>query len=75
MHTYKLPVNIIPTNKQVLRKDNDDIIYRTHDEKVKAIIDKIEELYKKGQPVLVGTISISNSEMLSEHLKKKKNSS
>lgn len=72
MHTYKLPVNIIPTNKQVLRKDNDDIIYRTHDEKVKAIIDKIEELYKKGQPVLVGTISISNSEMLSEHLKRRK---
>ena len=72
MHTYNLGVNIIPTNKPIIRIDSEDVIYRTHDEKIKAIIDKIEELHKKGQPVLVGTISISSSEMLSEMLKRRK---
>ncbi len=72
MHTYNLGVIMIPTNKPVIRIDSDDVIYRTHDEKIKAIIDKIEELHKKGQPSLVGTISIASSEMLSEHLKRRK---
>ena len=72
MHTYNLGITIIPTNKPIIRKDFEDAIYRTHDEKIKAIIDKIEELHKNGQPSLVGTISISSSEMLSEHLKRRK---
>ncbi|WP_319371332.1 preprotein translocase subunit SecA [uncultured Ilyobacter sp.] len=71
MHTYGLEVVVIPTNKPVIRKDNPDLVYKTHAEKVNAIFDKIEELHKKGQPVLVGTISISSSEMLSSHLQKR----
>ncbi|MDN5304258.1 MAG: preprotein translocase subunit SecA [Fusobacteriaceae bacterium] len=72
MHTYKLGVVVIPTNKPVIREDREDIIYKTHAAKVRAIVNKIEELHKKGQPVLVGTISIANSEMLSEALKRRK---
>jgi len=71
MHTYKLPVVVIPTNKPVIRKDLPDLVFKTTREKVNAIIDKIEELYNAGQPVLVGTISITNSEMLSNELKKR----
>lgn len=72
MHIYKLPVVVIPTNKPVIRDDKTDLIYRTKQEKVDAIVEKIVELYKKGQPVLVGTASIESSEMLSSHLKKNK---
>lgn len=71
MHTYKLGVMVIPTNKPVIRKDMDDVIYKSEIEKIEAIIAKIEELHAKGQPVLVGTISIANSEMLSTHLKRR----
>jgi preprotein translocase subunit SecA len=71
MHTYNLGVVVIPTNKPVIRDDREDVIYKTHDEKIKAIVDKISELYEKGQPTLVGTISISSSEMLSAQLKRK----
>ena len=70
MFIYGLEVVIIPTNKPVIRKDNGDIIYKTHEEKIEAIVAKIKELYEKGQPVLVGTITIQGSELLSNELKK-----
>ena len=70
MFIYGLAVVIIPTNKPVIRKDNGDIIYKTHEEKIEAIVAKIKELYDKGQPVLVGTITIQGSELLSNELKK-----
>lgn len=68
---YKLDVIAIPTNKPVIRIDNPDQIYRTEAGKFKAIIDQIVECNKKGQPVLVGTISIEKSELLSQMLKRK----
>ena len=69
MHIYGLEVVTIPTNKPVIRKDNGDIIYKTKEEKIDAIVDKIKELHDKGQPVLVGTITIQGSELLSGKLK------
>ena len=69
MHIYGLEVVIIPTNNPVIRKDNGDIIYKTKEEKIDAIVDKIKELHDKGQPVLVGTITIQGSELLSGKLK------
>ena len=72
MHTYGLEVVIIPTNKPVIRKDNEDIIYKTKEEKIDAIVEKIKELHDKGQPVLVGTITIQGSELLSNRLKEAK---
>ncbi|WP_323016089.1 preprotein translocase subunit SecA, partial [Devosia sp.] len=68
---YKLEVVTIPTNLPVQRKDDDDAIYRTADEKFDAIADIIKECHGRGQPVLVGTTSIEKSEMLAELLKKK----
>ena len=67
---YNLEVVSIPPNKPMQRKDYPDLIYRTRQEKYDAIIEAIRELYEKGQPVLVGTISIETSEMLSQRLKK-----
>ena len=67
---YNLEVVSIPPNKPTQRKDYPDLIYRTRKEKYDAIIEAIRELYEKGQPVLVGTISIETSEMLSQRLKK-----
>ena len=72
VHTYGLDVIVIPTNKPILRKDLPDLVYKTRDEKINAIINRIEELHKNGQPVLVGTISIKGSEELSDLLKKRK---
>ena len=72
MHTYGLEVVVIPTNLPVIRKDDADLVYKTKKEKINAIINRIQELYEKGQPVLVGTISIKSSEELSELLKKRK---
>lgn len=72
MHTYGLEVIVIPTNLPVIRKDDADLVYKTKKEKINAIIDRIQGLYEKGQPVLVGTISIKSSEELSELLKKRK---
>ena len=69
MHIYGLEVVIIPTNKPVIRKDNGDIIYKKKEEKIDAIVEKIKELHDKGQPVLVGTITIQGSELLSNRLK------
>ena len=71
MHTYGLEVVVIPTNLPIIRKDNADLVYKTKKEKINAIIDRIQGLYEKGQPVLVGTISIKSSEELSELLKKR----
>ena len=72
MHTYGLEVVVIPTNLPVIRKDDADLVYKTKKEKINAIIDRIQGLYEKGQPALVGTISIKSSEELSELLKKRK---
>jgi len=69
---YKLEVAEIPTNVNVIRKDDDDEVYRTATEKAEAIINLIEECRKREQPVLVGTVSIEKSEHLSELLKKRK---
>ncbi|MGH6955458.1 MAG: preprotein translocase subunit SecA, partial [Caulobacteraceae bacterium] len=66
---YKMDVVEIPTNRPVARIDDDDEVYRTADEKNKAIIATIEDCYKRGQPILVGTVSIEKSEQLSELLK------
>jgi preprotein translocase subunit SecA len=68
---YKLDVVEIPTNRPVQREDIDDEVYRTAREKYKAILTDIEETHKKGQPVLVGTVSIEKSEYLSSLLKQR----
>ncbi|HEX9120954.1 MAG TPA: preprotein translocase subunit SecA, partial [Terriglobales bacterium] len=68
---YKLEVLVIPTNKELRRLENADVVYRTEPEKYKAVADHIEELHQKGQPVLVGTTSIEKSERLAEILKKR----
>ena len=69
---YKLNTVSIPTNKQMLRKDLNDQIFRTEKEKYHAITNKIIECNKKGQPVLVGTTSIEKSEKISNFLDSKK---
>ncbi|MEJ2700053.1 MAG: preprotein translocase subunit SecA [Desulfuromonadales bacterium] len=68
---YKLDVMVIPTNRPLIRKDNSDVIYKTEKEKFRAVIEDIVDCHKRGQPALVGTISIENSEVLSEMLKKR----
>ncbi len=68
---YSLEVIVIPTNEPMIRGDYPDVIYKTEKGKFNAVIKEIEELHKKGQPVLVGTISIEKSEILSHLLKKK----
>ena len=67
---YKLDVVEIPTNKPMIRKDLPDIIYKNEDVKFKAVINDIIESHKKGQPVLIGTVSIDKSEKLSKMLDK-----
>ena len=69
---YKLDVIEIPTNKPMIRKDLSDIIYKNEDAKFRAVIRDIKESYEKGQPVLVGTVSIEKSEKLSKMLDKEK---
>jgi len=68
---YNLDVVVIPTNRPMVRTDHPDMIYKTENGKFTAVLNEIEELNKKGQPVLVGTISIEKSEVLSTLLKKK----
>ncbi|MCX4327128.1 MAG: preprotein translocase subunit SecA [Lachnospiraceae bacterium] len=68
---YGMDVVEVPTNLPVIRKDYDDAVYKTQEEKFNAVIADIEEAHKKGQPVLVGTINIDTSEYLSGKLKKK----
>ncbi len=67
---YNLDVNVIPTNRSMIRKDYADVIYRTEKEKFDAIVEEIKDCYERGQPVLVGTISIEKSERLSGYLKR-----
>ena len=70
-NTYGMDAIAIPTNKPVARIDLDDAVYKTKKEKFKAVVDEVERAYEKGQPVLVGTITIETSEMLSRMLTKK----
>jgi preprotein translocase subunit SecA len=65
---YKLDVNVIPTNRDMIRDDRGDLVYRTAQEKWNAVVEEIREAQQKGQPVLVGTVSIEKSEMLSKLL-------
>ena len=67
---YNLDVVEIPTNKPVIREDNDDTVYKTEIAKFNAVINQIKECYAKGQPVLVGTVTIEKSEILSSMLKR-----
>ncbi len=71
-HIYGLETVIIPTNKPMIRKDLSDLIYLTAEEKFEAILEDIKDCVERGQPVLVGTISIETSEFLSAYLKKAK---
>ncbi|HTK26851.1 MAG TPA: preprotein translocase subunit SecA, partial [Pyrinomonadaceae bacterium] len=67
--TYNIDVVVIPTNRSMIRKDNSDMIYRTLEEKWDAVIDEIKDLHANGQPVLVGTVSVENSELIANKLK------
>ncbi len=67
---YNLDVSVIPTNKPIRRSDLDDVVYKNQDAKFRAIVHDIRERNKKGQPILVGTVSIERSELLSQFLKK-----
>ena len=69
---YMLDVVEIPTNRPVIREDMPDVVYKTEAGKFRAIIQQVKECYEKGQPVLVGTVSIEKSEILSKLLKKEK---
>ncbi|MDP4146139.1 MAG: preprotein translocase subunit SecA [Bacillota bacterium] len=69
---YGLDVVVVPTHMPIARLDNPDLVYKTEKGKFDAIVEEIEETYKKGQPVLVGTVSIEKSERISELLKKKR---
>src|SRR5262249_6381679 len=68
MKIYKLPVVEIPTNKPMVRKDNNDQIFRTKEGKWGAVVDQIKDRHENDQPVLVGTISVEVSELLSSRL-------
>jgi preprotein translocase subunit SecA len=65
---YKLDVVVMPTNRDMVREDGDDIVYRTLEGKFRAVADEVEDAHEAGQPVLVGTISIENSEYISDLL-------
>lgn len=68
---YNMDVVVIPTNKPVVRDDMQDAVYATEKGKYKSIVDRVEEAHKKGQPVLVGTISIEKSELIANALRKR----
>ncbi|HXC72917.1 MAG TPA: preprotein translocase subunit SecA [Pyrinomonadaceae bacterium] len=70
--TYKLDVIVIPTHMPMIRRDSSDVIYRTLPEKWDAVIEEIKECHAKGQPALVGTVSVENSELISRRLLKEK---
>ncbi|HXM89180.1 MAG TPA: preprotein translocase subunit SecA, partial [Candidatus Acidoferrum sp.] len=67
---YGLDVVVIPTNQPMIRIDNHDVVYKTEDEKFDAVIEEIIDCHERGQPVLVGTVSIEKSERVAEKLKK-----
>ena len=68
---YNLDVTVVPTHTSVIREDRDDLVYKTKREKYNAVIEEISNCHKRGQPVLVGTISVDVSELLSRMLKRK----
>ena len=70
MNTYGLQVVPIPTNREMVRIDQADLIFKTEAAKFKTVVADIEEKHKKGQPVLVGTVSVEKSELLSRELDK-----
>ncbi len=70
-HTYNLPVVPIPTNREMIRADQPDLVYKTEQAKYDAVVEDIAERYEKGQPVLVGTVSVEKSERLSRLLDKR----
>jgi preprotein translocase subunit SecA len=70
--TYKLDVIVIPTNRDMIRKDNPDLIYRSLDEKWNAVVEDIKECHEAKRPVLVGTVSVESSELISRRLDKVK---
>ena len=72
MQIYKLDVIEIPTNVPIQRKDQNDLVYKTKREKYNAVIDHIKKLFQKGQPILVGTTSVEESETLSRMLRREK---
>ncbi|WP_120191930.1 preprotein translocase subunit SecA [Sinobaca qinghaiensis] len=69
---YGMSVTSIPTNKPIDRTDSPDLIFKSKMGKFKAVVNKIEELYKSGQPVLVGTVSVETSELVASHLQKRR---
>ena len=69
---YNLDVVVVPTHRPMVRLDHADVVYRTEGEKFEAVVEEIAESHAKGQPVLVGTVSVQKSEHLSQMLKKKK---
>jgi preprotein translocase subunit SecA len=71
MHTYKMEVVSIPTHKDMIRDDRDDLVYKTEKAKFKAVADDIAQRNKLGQPILVGTVSVDVSERLSDLLKRR----
>jgi preprotein translocase subunit SecA len=68
---YKLDVTVIPTNKPMARKDADDVVYKNERGKFRAVVDEIVDCHKRGQPVLVGTVSVEKSEVVASLLRKK----
>jgi preprotein translocase subunit SecA len=68
---YNLDVVVVPTNRQNIRKDSEDLVYKTEREKFNALCAEIEERHGKGQPILVGTVSVAKSEVVSSLLKKR----
>ena len=68
---YGSDVVVIPTHREILRDDRDDLVYKTKREKYNAVIDEISESHQRGQPVLVGTIAVETSELIARMLKRK----
>ncbi len=67
---YNLEVSVVPTNQPMIREDNHDVVFKSEAEKFDAVVEEIRDCYERGQPVLVGTVSIEKSERLSNQLKK-----
>jgi preprotein translocase subunit SecA len=68
---YKLDVTVVPTNKSMVRKDHHDLVYKNERGKFRAVLAEIEDCYQRGQPVLVGTVSVEKSEVVASLLRKK----
>ncbi|MGP4068828.1 preprotein translocase subunit SecA [Halobacillus sp. B29] len=70
LNIYNMRVIVIPTNREIIRDDKADLVYKTSDGKFKAVVEDIKERHEKGQPVLVGTVAVETSEIISRYLKK-----